>query len=94
MNIFIREVKANLKSLAIWSGIIMLFIIMAGAKFSAFAGDPSMLKMLDSMPKALLDALSMSGSNLTTLSGFYQIMFIYFALMGFYEFFAHYKHPA
>ena len=82
MNIFMRELKANLKSLLIWSGIILLLIIMAVVKFSAFAGDPSMLKMLDSMPPAMLDALNMRGFNLTTLSGFYGIMFIYFGLMG------------
>ncbi|MBA4379533.1 MAG: ABC transporter [Anaerolinea sp.] len=82
MNIFLRELKANLKSLLIWSAIIILLIFMAGAKYSAFAGDPEMLKMLDSMPKALLDALSMSAFNLTTISGFYGVMFIYFALMA------------
>lgn len=82
MNIFIRELKANLKSLVIWSVILMLLIMVAVAKFSAFAGDPAMLKMLDSMPPALLDALNMRGFNLTTLSGFYGIMFIYFGLMG------------
>jgi ABC-2 type transport system permease protein len=82
MNIFVRELKANLKSLLIWSVIIALLIMMAVAKFSAFAGDPQSLSMLDSMPPALLDALSMRAFNLTTLSGFYGIMFIYFALMG------------
>ena len=82
MNIFMRELKANLKSLLIWSGIILLLIIMAVVKFSAFAGDPSMLKMLDSLPPAMLDAFNMRGFNLTTLSGFYGIMFIYFGLMG------------
>ena len=82
MNIFLRELKANLKSLLIWSAIISLLIVMATAKYSAFAGDPELLKMLDSMPPALLDALSMRAFNLTTLSGFYGIMFIYFALMG------------
>ncbi len=56
--------------------------MIAVAKFSAFAGDPQMLAMLDSMPPALLDALSMRAFNLTTLSGLYGIMFIYFALMG------------
>ncbi len=38
--------------------------------------------MLDSMPPALLDALNMRAFNLTTSSGFYGIMFIYFALDG------------
>ena len=82
MNIFIRELKANLKSLIIWSVIIILLIIVGVAKFSAFAGDPSMLKVLDSMPPAMLDALNLRAFNLTTLSGFYGIMFIYFGLMG------------
>jgi ABC-2 type transport system permease protein len=82
MNIFIRELKANLKSLLIWSVIITLLIIMAVAKFSAFANDPEMLKILDSMPSAMLDAFSMRSFNLTTLSGFYGVMFIYFGLMG------------
>jgi ABC-2 type transport system permease protein len=82
MNIFIRELKANLKSLLIWSGVILLLIFMAVTKYSGFAGDPEMLKMLDSLPPALLDALSMRAFNLTTLSGFYGVMFIYFGLMS------------
>jgi len=82
VNIFIRELKANLKSLVIWSVIIILLIMIAVSKFSAFAGDPKMLVMLDSMPPAMLDALNMRTFNLTTLSGFYGLMFIYFGLIG------------
>ncbi len=82
MNIFFRELKANFKSLIIWSVIIVLLTMIAVAKFSAFAGDPSMLAMLDSLPPAMLDALSMRAFNLTTVSGFYGLMFIYFSLMG------------
>jgi beta-exotoxin I transport system permease protein len=82
VNIFVRELKANLKSLIIWIVILALLIMIAVAKFSAFAGNPDMLKMLDALPKALQDALSMRAFNLTTLSGFYGLMFIYFGLMG------------
>jgi ABC-2 type transport system permease protein len=82
LNIFIRELKANFKSVLIWSIIIALLIMLAVAKYSGFASNPEMLKMLDSMPPALLDALSMRAFNLTTLSGFYGIMFIYFGLMA------------
>ena len=60
----------------------MLLVMIATAKFSAFAGDPEMLKILDTMPPAVLDAMNMRAFNLTTLSGFYGIMFIYFGLMG------------
>jgi beta-exotoxin I transport system permease protein len=82
MNIFLRELKANLKSLLIWSGVMLLLIFIGTAKFSAFYNDASMLSMLDAMPKALIDALSLRAFNLTTLSGFYGIMFVYFGLMG------------
>ncbi len=82
MNIFLRELRANLKSLLIWSAVILFLVMIATAKYSGFAGDPEMLKMLDAMPPALLDALSMRAFNLTTLSGFYGLMFIYFGLMG------------
>ncbi|HPH97177.1 MAG TPA: ABC transporter permease subunit [Anaerolineaceae bacterium] len=82
MNIFLRELKANFKSLIIWSVIVILLIFMAVTKFSAFASDPETAKMLDSMPQPLLKALNMHAFNLTTVEGFYGIMFIYFALMA------------
>jgi ABC-2 type transport system permease protein len=82
VNIFVHELKANLKSLLIWCAIVLLLIVMAVSKFSAFAGDPELLGMLDSMPPGMLEAFNMQGFNLTTVSGFYGVMFIYFALMG------------
>jgi len=82
MNIFLRELRANLKSLVIWCVIMALLIMIAVSKFSAFADNPEMLAMLDSMPPAILDALSMRAFNLTTVSGFYGIMFVYFGLMA------------
>ena len=82
MNIFLRELRANLKSLLIWSVIVSLLVVMAASKYSAFAGDPAMLAMLDSIPPAMLDALNMRAFNLTTLSGFYGVMFVYFGLLG------------
>jgi ABC-2 type transport system permease protein len=82
MNIFLRELRANLKSLLIWSGIVTLLILIAVSKYAAFAGDPEMLKVLDAMPPAVMDGMNMRAFNLTTLSGFYGLMFIYFGLMG------------
>jgi ABC-2 type transport system permease protein len=82
MNIFLRELRANLKSLLIWSTIIGALIAVGVAKFSAFAGNPDMLKIMDSMPEAVLDAMNLRAFNLTTLSGFFGIMFVYFGLMG------------
>lgn len=81
MNIFIRELKANLRSLIIWGVIVILFIIVGVAKFSAYYNNPDMLKILNSLPQAALDALNIQAFNLTTVSGFFGIMFTYFALL-------------
>ena len=82
MNIFLRELKANLKSLVIWSVIMLLLIVVGVAKFSAYYNNPEMLQLLDSLPPAVLDAMDLRAFNLTTLVGFYGIMFVYFGLMG------------
>ena len=81
MNIFSHELKGNIKSLIIWSVIILFFVLVGFAKFSAFANNPEMVAILDSVPKGMLDALSLNAFNLTTVTGFYGIMFMYYSLM-------------
>lgn len=82
MRIYLHELKTSLKSLFIWTGSLALLIFIAVAKYSAFAGNPESLAILDSMPPAMLDALNMRVFNLTSLTGFYGVMFTYFALIG------------
>jgi len=82
VNIFLRELRANLKSLIIWSVILFLLITIGTAKFSAFAGDRESLKLLDAMPQAMVDAMNLRAFDLTKVTGFYGLMFIYFGLMG------------
>ncbi len=82
MNIFIHELKANKKSLIIWSVIVLLFVLIGAAKFASFYNNPEMLFMLDALPPAMLDAFGMRDFNLTTLSGYYGLMLVFFGLMG------------
>jgi ABC-2 type transport system permease protein len=81
MNIFIRELKANLRSLIIWGGIVVLLVSTGIAKFSAYEGNPEILKILDNLPPALLSAFNFNAFNLTTITGFFGVMFNYFALI-------------
>jgi ABC-2 type transport system permease protein len=81
MNIFARELKTNLKSLLIWGVIVILFITIGVSKFSAYYGNPEMLAILDNMPPALLAAFNFEAFNLTTVTGFFGLMFTYFALL-------------
>jgi ABC-2 type transport system permease protein len=81
MNIFRRESKAGLRSLLIWSVIVVLFVVMGASKFTAYYDNPELLKVLDSLPRAVLEAFSLQAFNLTTLTGFFGLMFTYFALL-------------
>jgi len=82
MKFFLHELKLNFKSLMIWTVSIALLIVVAVTKFSAFIGNEASLAIMDSMPAQLLDAMQMRSFNLTTLEGFFGVMFIYFAMMG------------
>ena len=81
MNILVRELKANIKSLIIWGVIVVLLIAVGFSKFSAYYNNPEMLAILDELPSAMTWALNLQAFNLTTISGFYGIMFTYFALL-------------
>ncbi len=81
MNIYLRELRANFKSLLIWSGIMILFALVGFAKFSAFYNNPELLVMLDSLPPALVSAFNMDAFNLTTVTGFYGVMVMYYILI-------------
>ncbi len=81
MNIFMRELKANLRSLLIWGVIVILFVVVGISKFSAYYNNPDMLSILNNLPPAVLDVLNVQAFNLTTVSGFFGIMFAYYALI-------------
>jgi ABC-2 type transport system permease protein len=81
MNIFLHELRSNFKSLLIWSGIVFLFNLVGFSKFSAFYNNPELLSIVNSMPPAMISALSMNAFNLTTVTGFFGIMIVYFGLI-------------
>ncbi len=81
MNIFQRELKANLRSLITWGVILVLFTVVGLSKFSAYEGNPELVAILDSMPSAVIEAFQFRAFNLTTVTGFFGIMFSWLALL-------------
>lgn len=81
MNIYLRELRANLKSLIIWIVIIVLFNVVGFSKFTAFYHNPEMTALIDAMPAGMVSALDMNAFNLTTVTGFYGIMIGYYGLL-------------
>ena len=81
MNIIKREIRANLKSLLIWSVSISAIIVMMMSEFSAYYNNPDMLEILNAIPEVLLKAFSMDSANLTTVSGFLSMASFYFYII-------------
>jgi ABC-2 type transport system permease protein len=79
---YVHELRSNVRSLLIWSALVLLLVVMALAKFEGYHNNPELIKMVESMPKALLDAFNMRAFNLTTLEGFYGVMAMYYYLMA------------
>jgi ABC-2 type transport system permease protein len=83
MNIFVRELKANARSLLFWSLFIVFFIYMGISKFTAFTGaDSDIMAMLEGIPDAVMEALQLNAFNMTTITGYYGVMQSYFGLMA------------
>ena len=81
MNIFLRELKSNLRSLLIWGVIVILFVWIGISKFAGYEENPEILALLDGLPPAMLAAFNFDAFNLTTPTGFFGVMFTYFVLM-------------
>ncbi|KNY26006.1 ABC transporter permease subunit [Pseudobacteroides cellulosolvens] len=83
MNIFIRELRAHRKSLIIWSAVILFMIISSVGKYSAYSeSGQSMNEIFDKIPKTIKAVLGMGNFDLTTVSGFYGMLYLYLILMA------------
>lgn len=82
MHILKWELKANLKSLIIWSTIFIAIIFMMTSEFSAYYDNPEMLDIMNAMPESLMKAFSMDSANLTTAIGYVSVVSLYFYLMA------------
>ncbi len=81
MRIYLRELKANFKSLLIYAGVVAFFTVVGFSKFSAYAENPEILEVLDAMPAAMLESFNMNAFNLTTVEGFFGVMYAFVGLI-------------
>jgi ABC-2 type transport system permease protein len=83
VNIVRRELKANLKSLLIWS-IGVLFMIGAGmGKYAGMGGNgETMNELMAQMPKSLQAIMGTSGFDLSAPIGYYGLLFLYLVVMA------------
>ncbi|CAM3828007.1 ABC transporter permease subunit [Mesobacillus zeae] len=83
MNLFWREMKANRKSLTIWS---IGMVILIGSSMSKYAGfsasDQSVNSLMADMPDTMKAVMGIGDFDLATASGYYGLLFLYLILMG------------
>ncbi len=83
MNIFFREMKANRKSLIIWSIGIILMIAGGMGKYAAFsATGQSAAVITRQLPGSIQAILGIGSFDLSKAGGFYGVLFLYLALMA------------
>lgn len=83
MNIFLRELKAHRRSLIIWSIAIFLMILSSIGKFTAYAETgQSMNELLSQIPSSIKAVLGMGNFDLTKVSGFYGMLYLYLLLLA------------
>ncbi|WLR41378.1 ABC transporter permease subunit [Bacillus carboniphilus] len=83
MNIILKELRADLKSLIIWS-VGFVFMIVAGmSKFSAFSSsDQSVNEFFQTMPETLQAIMGTGTFDLSTALGFYGVLTLYLLIMA------------
>ena len=78
MNIYKHEFKMSMGSVITWSVSIAVLILVFMSMFSAFAADAQVLnQMMAKFPKELLMAFGMTGIDMSTVLGFFGLIFTF-----------------
>jgi ABC-2 type transport system permease protein len=83
MNIFIQEMRAHRKSLIFWCIGMILLIASGMGKFSAIGSSgASGNDVVSMLPKSVKVIFGIGNFDITKISGYYGILFLYFLLMA------------
>lgn len=84
MNIYLRELKANKKSLLIWIIVMVLFVMMGMQKYDSMivvGNGEDFLKLIESMPKFMQAIWGVSILDISSPMGYYGAIYFYLSLM-------------
>jgi ABC-2 type transport system permease protein len=78
MNIFRLEFKMRLRSVITWSAAVAAVILVYVSLFSSFAVSADQInQLMANYPKGLLDAFGLNGTDLSTIMGFFGVVFLF-----------------
>lgn len=84
MNIYLFELKSQIKSFIIWTtGLVLFFLAFIGGIYPTFRSSADdIMKMLEGFPKVFTAIFGLEVSTMLSFSGFYSFTFVYIALLG------------
>lgn len=83
MNVFIREMNANRKALILWSIGVVLMISGSMGKYAGLStSGQSINDLMAQMPQSLKAIMGIGTFDLTTINGYYGMLYIYLAMMA------------
>lgn len=83
MNVFWREIKFYRKGLIFWSLGMIILVWSSMVKYSTFqSSGQSVSELISQFPRSIQTIFGMTGFDLTKVSGFFGVMFMYIALMA------------
>ena len=83
MNVFIVEMRAHRKGLIIWAFGILFMVVAGMGKYVALSSTgQSMNDLFAQMPKSMQTVFGIGGFDLSKVSGYYGMLFLYLALMA------------
>ncbi len=82
MNVFYHELRIRLRAQAGWLVAIIIFMALSVVKFGTLTADSAASEaLLKQFPATIQAVFGMTGLSLTTLSGYYGVLFIYLAVI-------------
>ena len=83
MNIFWREMKSHRKSLIFWSIGVFLMVVSGMGKYDAYSSQGQSINVLIAdIPKSLKAVMGFSNVDVSKISGYYSVLFVYILLMA------------
>ena len=83
MNIFLKEMKSYRKSLLFWSIGVFLMVASGMGKYAAYSSSgQSINDLMADLPKSLKAVLGFGAVDLSKISGYYSLLFLYLLLMA------------
>lgn len=86
MNIYLRELKSNLKSFLIWIGGILLLLLGGMGKYDAGSkmdsGSSAMNEMIQNIPQSMQRILGVGVLDMGVIIDYYAVMYVYLSLMA------------